>query len=478
MANQQQVLFAETIAGMKKALKRRAYDSDSDSDVDNKGNRGQKLKKRARFARRGQLVPTIGPSSYKEVSNLETPPTVLFDEAHAKSQTVEYAGVRRSILYRNPPLLDDEGYEIDSDDDPDRVEDAIAAAAEFDPYANIRLENVLAPLTATTDLPTHPTLSKPFTSETLPDLVLKSCQMMRKENQSLWQVRHLWTTLCGDQTWAPCEMMIGPNDVELYTDDHVARHLLSLARSNPEDGPGAKSPQPVSGDAAANGGDTVAVADGDVPMTESSEAKLENGETSESKEPTRVKKPLPDGPRPDPEDIPMQNGEASPGANKETGKPETEDPSNEHAAADSSKQQGPTAGENAALSALEDPESTFVHPIFVTPDNARADRDAGLSEHEADQLRKLLALYVQKQEEVCRGAEKLHEGLLKAQRLRADVLHWSKAEAHAGVNRDMSDGEDWYDREEWGLTEDLKKGQDEEEEDTTTTGKKTTRARK
>jgi hypothetical protein len=37
----------------------------------------------------------------------------------------------------------------------------------------------------------------------------------------------------------------------------------------------------------------------------------------------------------------------------------------------------------------------------------------------------------------------------------------------------MSDGEDWYDKEAWGLVEDLKKGQDEEEEDTTTTGKKT-----
>ena len=106
--------------------------------------------------------------------------------------------------------------------------------------ANRYFTDVLAPLTATTDLPTHPTLSKPFTSETLPDLVIKSCQMMRKENQSLWQVRHLWTTLCGDQTWAPCEMMIGPNDVELYTDDHVARHLLSLARSNNIDHSGAK----------------------------------------------------------------------------------------------------------------------------------------------------------------------------------------------------------------------------------------------
>jgi hypothetical protein len=42
----------------------------------------------------------------------------------------------------------------------------------------------------------------------------------------------------------------------------------------------------------------------------------------------------------------------------------------------------------------------------------------------------------------------------------------------------MSDGEDWYDKEEWGLDEDLKKGQDEEEEDNTTQQPKKTRARK
>lgn len=83
----QQVLFAETIAGMKKAFKRKAYgklfsgnfsrgstadgdrasESDSDSEVENHGNRGSKMKKRARFARRGQLVPTQGPSAYKAV---------------------------------------------------------------------------------------------------------------------------------------------------------------------------------------------------------------------------------------------------------------------------------------------------------------------------------------------------------------------------------------------------------------------------
>ncbi|KAK0385155.1 hypothetical protein NLU13_7633 [Sarocladium strictum] len=454
MASQQQVLFAETIAGMKKALKRRAYDSDSDSDVDTKGNRGQKLKKTARFARRGQLVPSVGPSSYKE--------------------TVEYAGVRRSILHRNPPLIDDEGYEIDSDDDPDRVEDAVAAAAEFDPYANVRIEHVLAPLTATTDLPTHPTLSKPFTSQTLSDLVSESCKMMRKENRSLWQVRHLWTTLCGDQTWAPCELMLGPNDVELYTEDHVARYLLSLSRP---DETTAKALPAINGNVdMAAGGRTLlgsaAEGDGDVSMTNATNSTSQNGEVARPKKPAPTKTPLPDGPKQEPDDTPMQNGNTVPEASPRTN---TDAQANPDADNEPASREPPNVDESTGL---EEPESTFVHPIYLTPPNARSDRDAGLAEQEAEHLRKLLALYVQKQEEVCRGAHKLHEGLLKAQRLRADVLRWSKAEAHCGPNRDMSDGEDWYDKEEWGLTEDLKKGQDEEEEDTTTTGKKTTRARR
>ena len=87
--------------------------------------------------------------------------------------------------------------------------------------------------------------------------------------------------------------------------------------------------------------------------------------------------------------------------------------------------------------------------------------------------RRLLQLWVQKQDEVIRGTRKLYEGLLKADRLRKTVLKWSKAEAHSGPNREMSDGEDWYDKEEWGLVDDLKKGHDEEEEDQQQTQKKT-----
>ena len=125
--------------------------------------------------------------------------------------------MRRSIINRNPPLVDEDGYEVDSGDDDDRIEDAMASVAELNPYANVRIESksgsqfahkvssrmltisdILAPLTATTDLPTHPTLSKPFTSSTLSTLVADSNEMMRKENTSLWKVRHLWTALCGD----------------------------------------------------------------------------------------------------------------------------------------------------------------------------------------------------------------------------------------------------------------------------------------
>ena len=49
----------------------------------------------------------------------------------------------RPILCRNPPLVDEEGYEIDSDDeDEERVHEAEALAAELNPYANIQIESM------------------------------------------------------------------------------------------------------------------------------------------------------------------------------------------------------------------------------------------------------------------------------------------------------------------------------------------------
>ena len=112
----------------------------------------------------------------------------------------------------------------------------------------------------------------------------------------------------------------------------------------------------------------------------------------------------------------------------------------------------------------------YIHPLYLVPQSARPDRDFGLPPAEAEETRRVLMSYVQKQEEVCRGAERLYEGLLKADRMRKTILKWCKAEGHVG---DASDGEDWYDKEEWGLEEDLKKGGEDDDDDTANQGKKT-----
>ena len=141
--------------------------------------------------------------------------------------------------------------------------------------------------------------------------------------------------------------------------------------------------------------------------------------------------------------------------------------------------QAQAASDNSAHSRTRTPSPApwvppVIHPLYLIPDSARIDRDYGLPPNEAEDTRRLLVAYVQKQEEVVRGAEKLYEGLLRAERMRQTVFKWCKAEGHIG---EMSDGEDWYDKEEWGLEEDLKKGHDDEEEDTAEKGKKTRKTR-
>ena len=113
-----------------------------------------------------------------------------------------------------------------------------------------------------------------------------------------------------------------------------------------------------------------------------------------------------------------------------------------------------------------------IHPLYITPPSAMPDRDFGLPPNEAEETRCIMMLWIQKQEEICRSAERLYVDLLKSDRMRKTVLSWCKAEGHSG---EMSDGEDWYDKEEWGLEDELKKGQPEEDDDAANQGKKTRR---
>lgn len=365
----------------------------------------------------------------------------------------------------------------------------------------LTMTDLLAPLTASTALSTHPTLSKPFTSKSLTRLVDQSCDIMRKENHSLWQVRHLLTSLCGDYTWVPCETMVRPSDAGLYTDDHVARHLLTLSKGHHSLPNGTVHQQNgVESEATSQGAsreaaqsDKDAAEDADITMTDADttagdDSRLEGKE--ESKQGEKTDDSSHHKTTENDSELSRQV-DASLGEKAETIRKDINvlnqvndktQVSDAKAAPAQVLENGAGTERHGAAALVEGQvdsiaskllEQMFVHPMFIAPSGTKLDRDIGLPEQEAEDIRRLLALYVQKQEEICRGAKKLFLGLLKAEKLRKDVLHWSKAEAHSGENRDMSDGEDWYDKEEWGLTEDLKKGQDEEEEDTQTTGKKT-----
>lgn len=301
--------------------------------------------------------------------------------------------------------------------------------------------------------------------------------------------------------------MIGPNDVELFTEDHVARHLLDLSktrdaevgspamlngetRKKNNEGKGNTPSVPNSSDEheGASGDADVPMADVDVSNKSDEGGKPDTlNETSGTgvKDKPEAQKGKKKGSSQTPGVESIANAD---GPRIQGGEGKQAHTKRNNAKSEASQRQTELASQKETCSELENQNSdvvamigslvpSFIHPMFLPPAGAQVDRDLGLPENEAEDIRRLLALYVQKQEEVCRGAKRLHAGLLRAEHLRKDVLHWAKAEAHCGPNRDMSDGEDWYDKEEWGLVDDLKKGQDEEEEDTVTAGKKT-RARR
>jgi hypothetical protein len=302
---------------------------------------------------------------------------------------------------------------------------------------------------------------------------------MQKENKALWKAKPLLTKLVGDNTWAPCGLMTAPDDrdASLFTD--TVSFFNRPSRRAPADASGAPS---INGGPAAQQ-NTVT---GSTRASDNAEQHKNSGQSAADGE------TLPDagvetnGEREtDAATGPRVNGNSTNGVENK-GQPADEDVEMaEPSAADPSTAQDqdsarPTAPSvlpppnlDATSPATSAPDEFFIHPLFRLPPAAHPERDLGLPDQEAEEVRRLLLLYVQKQEEICRGTKRLYEGLLKADRLRKTVWQWSKAEAHCGPNRDMSDGEDWYDKEEWGLTEDLKKGEDEVEEDTAQTQKKT-----
>lgn len=381
--------------------------------------------------------------------------------------------------------------------------------------------DLLTPLTAASDLPDHPTLSKPFLSKTLTELTRQAGEMVQKEKASLWRIKHLLTRLSGDHTWIPCEMVETENDIAFFGDERDRQQGQQSGKNNSKverdqapmvppnmdvgraeevkevdssmDPMGELEPQiPEQNEVAA-----------ELPTVSSTANITETEAILKATSDTVETSPANSGPGKSLEEIPRV-GQSSTAMELTVGLPVEPSAGNAETQADvpepaddmdvegfgedqedapaphrmRTRAQAHAASDNTATSRTRSmsPESgneLFVHPYFLAPRSSRPERDLGLPQAEAEETRRLLQLYIQKQEEVCRGAQRVYDGLLKADRYRRLVMKWAKAEAHVGANRDMSDGEDWYDKEEWGLDEDLKKGQDEEEEDAATTAKKT-----
>lgn len=115
------------------------------------------------------------------------------------------------------------------------------------------------------------------------------------------------------------------------------------------------------------------------------------------------------------------------------------------------------------LSTAQTNSATQIHPFFLPPTAALPNASAGLvAPHLADQVRRQLSLYVQKQNEVVRQSDELLVGLRRALRMKNQVWDWCRSEGHVG---EMSDGEDWVDMEKWGLDSPLRKGEEVDDEE-------------
>ena len=338
-------------------------------------------------------------------------------------------------------------------------------------------------------------------------LVAQGRNLMHKENAALWKVRPLLTRLQGDHTWVPCGMMTGPGDGDLFSDDYLSRarqlphaggdttptlNGTSRKASTSADAPSSQGDF-RGGQGEAKGGEDTNDEQGTSTAPHSVD-KTDRSDTADGENLLLNSTNLNDseGNAAREKDAPEAEAEATMNGHSDNNPIKVDEGGDDTIDAEMTEPLGAAGGPgngpepldahtNGGRDLSKSPDASsdlFIHPLFLTPQAALPDRDQSLPEQESEDIRRLLQLYVQKQEEVCRGTTNLYMGLLKADRYRNTVLKWAKAEAHCGERRDMSDGEDWYDKEEWGLVEDLKKGQDEEEEDTTVQTQKKTRSRK
>ncbi|KAL5334050.1 RXT2-like protein [Aspergillus crustosus] len=505
----QAALIADTIVGMKRALRNENDYSEPDDPITQPTNRGNKLRANARYVKEGAMGYTQSEGLYK--------------------QRVEHAGYTRYILHQNPVRYDSEGDELDDDDEDSEAD---AAVADENPFSEIALEHFLCPLKHPSELPTHPSLSHAYTSKALMNMAQAIEAKLRQERALLWRARNLHRQFLGDGPWAPCGLFETSEDRSIFEpriastghSSPTPRYAINRVgtSANGELGSLGGSAQtmvpsmdpPREAESLLNGHDKIADINDEVEMadqrTEGTSHAIHNHNVDHTKEPKfeevdtlvgdhpqhseikgatanvngdKAKKSQSDNDRQRDTDKNVDEEKENRGTaqgpldNQDKGEDADEDVEMQNGTSPEPPRRMTTrARANAGQPQLDDdsgraspsPSSDTIssmpapHPLYLVPDSVRPDPNFGLPPNEAEDTRRLLWSYVQKQEETVRGFEHMLESLLRACRMKDDVLEWCKSEGHVG---ELSDGEDWYDREKWGLGEgeDLKKGADEDD---------------
>ncbi|KAF2731170.1 hypothetical protein EJ04DRAFT_499188 [Polyplosphaeria fusca] len=415
MAGQQQQIM-DTIFSMKRRLMRKDDSSDSDETDTPYNKRLQSLKRKAQYTRSGK--PEL-------------------QDAPPFKKRIQHAGHRRYILKRNPPRFDPDGDIVEIGDEYEDEDDL--STVEENPIA--------------------------YTSKHLTNLTNEAGAMSRKEQINLWRSKSLFTKLQGDVSWVPAGL------ADMNATDHLQPLATTAANGRVTNGEHqrpdhAETAEESQTQDTSNTAQDVAMADAEQQNGSSQRPNGDattngDGETNGNTEHTTNGISHMDGVH--------QNGEASTPADDGS---DTASQHTAHRMTTRARAQAPSSpSPPSSPSSVVNP----IHPLFSFPTELLPDRDFGLPAAEAEDTRLLLLAFVQKQEEVSRASLDLHHGLLKGERMRQAVFKWAKAEGHVG---EMSDGEDWYDKEEWGLDSELIKGRDEEEDDTAVQGKKSTRQRR
>ncbi|KAJ5037097.1 hypothetical protein EN45_106130 [Penicillium chrysogenum] len=491
----QAALIADTITGMKRALRREREENGPDDPIMAPTNRGNKMHANAKYVSEGALGYINAEDYYK--------------------QRVDHAGYTRYILQPNPVRYDSEGEELVEDDEDSEAD---AAAAEENPFSGIALETLLCPLKHPSELPTHPSMSQAYTSQALEKMTSAVEHKLRQERALLWRARSLHRQFLGDSSWMPCGALETPNDHLIFdprlasTDPSVYAEQGTSGTGTPSTNRDLNGPQDVAQKVSASTAtqDSKPTQNGTQARTSSTQNDVEmaevpaeaetakNGLQLKSEETDATVKDLP--PHPNTSSLaqeskhddaeagasinPALNGKQDMDTTKDVDPVDTtelnDDTEQDQEMHDGSSPEPPRRMTTRAQANAVNPnenengsplssETAFPlptpHPLFLVPDNIRPDPNFGLPAAEAEETRRLLWSYIQKQEETVRGVEHMLDSLNRSCRMKADVLEWCKAEGHVG---EMSDGEDWYDREQWGLAEgeDLKKGTDEDEVET------------